>query len=319
MKIYRNFSTDPCFNLACEEYLLFHEDEPVFMLWQNEPSVIIGRNQNAYAEVNTAFTEEHGIKVVRRLTGGGAVFHDLGNLNYTFIVPEKDSSVLNFSYFAAPIIGALKDLGVHAELSGRNDLTVDGKKISGNAQCVRSGKILHHGTLLFSADMSYLSEALRVDPEKIRSKGIKSVRSRVGNLKEYLPHLTVNEFKTFLESRVAGERAVFSEEDQTAIASLVASKYATWEWNFGTSKTFQKSVKRRFPMGTVEISYNADGGRLTEVKIYGDFFSVGDVSALEAHMIGCPLETNALHERLLSSTAPIAGISVSELAELFLS
>ena len=196
MKIYITDRTDPYFNLASEQYLLDTENDEVFMLWRNEKAVIIGRNQNAYAEINKPFVDEHGIKVVRRLTGGGAVFHDLGNVNFTYIVPRSDCPTLDFERFSRPVINALRGLGVEAELSGRNDITVDGRKISGNAQCVYNNKVMHHGTLLFSADMSQMAGALNVDEEKIKSKGIKSVRARVCNLSEYLPDMDVTEFKS---------------------------------------------------------------------------------------------------------------------------
>jgi len=317
MKIYRNHHTDPYFNLASEEYLLFHENEPCFMLWQNERSVILGRNQNAYAEIDRTFTEANHIHVVRRLTGGGAVFHDIGNVNYTFIVPEEKEYVLNFQHFATPILHALRTIGVEATLSGRNDLLVDGKKISGNAQCVMNGKILHHGTLLFSTDLEAMQGALRVDPNKIASKGIKSVRSRVANLSSYLPSLTVTDFMHHLAKAMDGEIINFSDSDMANIAALATGKYRTWEWNFGTSKEFGTSVKGRFEGGSVSLSYTATAGILREVQICGDFFAIGDIPQLEAELIGCRILREELRERINGSSVRLRGITGEELSSLF--
>ena len=195
-----NSSLDPYFNLAAEQYLLERRDTaPVFMIWRNSPAVIIGKNQNAYAELNEAFIRENDIKVVRRLTGGGAVFHDV---NYTFISPKQGANALDFARFCAPIIEALCDLGANAVLSGRNDIEIDGRKVSGNAQTVCGDRILHHGTLLWSADLSKLAGALKVDPEKIASKGIKSVRSRVANIRDLIgSEMSATDFIDYLFSR----------------------------------------------------------------------------------------------------------------------
>lgn len=317
MKIYRNSSTDPYFNLAAEEYLLTHTNEPCFMLWQNTKSVIIGRNQNAYAEIDPIYTEANGIKVVRRLTGGGAVFHDIGNINYTFISPKIDDHILNFAHFSDPILNALKSLGINATLSGRNDILVDGKKISGNAQCVKNDNILHHGTLLFSADLSAMQAALRVNPDKLKSKGIKSVRSRVTNLSQYLPPMSVFDFIEHIYRFINGRACEFSEEERKNILLLAKEKYQTWEWNFGSSKTFSKKNQHRFDNGTVELSYDSGHGILEALSIRGDFFSLGEISRLEESLVGCRLEHTSLLERIESSDVSIAGISSEDLLKLF--
>ena len=229
MRIYRNDSTDPYFNLASEEYLMKNCPDDVFMLWRNSPAVVIGRSQNAYAEINRAFTDEHQIKVVRRLTGGGAVFHDLGNVNFTYIVRD-DGSDIDFAPYTAPVIAALRELGLDAELSGRNDIVCGGVKISGNAQCRSFGKLLSHGTLLFRADLGKMTGALNVNPAKIRSKGIASVRSRVANIAQLCgTSLTTEEFKAFLEDFASrgyetGPRA-FTSEETAGISKLADEKY----------------------------------------------------------------------------------------------
>ena len=317
MKIYRNENTDPYFNLASEQYLLDTEDEPVFMLWRNERSVIIGRNQNAYAETDRSFVDDNDIAVVRRLTGGGAVFHDLGNVNFTFIIPKSDCPSLDFSRFCTPVADALKKLGVPAEVSGRNDLTVNGRKFSGNAQCVYNGKVMHHGTLLFSADVSYMSGALHVDPDKMKSNGVKSVRSRVCNLAEFLPSMTVLQLKEYLQNSFEGERVRFSDEQIKGIEKLKEEKYATWEWNYGVSKAYGKSVKRRFPFGVVELSYDSDHGVLTDVSIRGDYFGAAPVQELENRLAGTRLTRSELLAALCDAGEYVHGATASDMADLF--
>jgi len=288
------------------------------MLWQNEPAVIIGRNQNAYAEINRPFVEEHKIPVVRRLTGGGAVFHDLGNLNFTFITSRESCPTLNFERFCTPIVRALNELGVPAVCSGRNDILVDGRKISGNAQCVYQNKVMHHGTLLFSADLTYLSRALQVDPEKMRSKGIKSVRSRVCNLSEYLPNLSVEDLKLILEKSVNGEMVDFSKEELDGIQNLVDTRYHTWAWNYGASKQYGKQVKMRRPYGTVELSFDTELGILTQVRFFGDYFCVSPIEALEASLVGARLTEEDLLPRLSRVSEYISGSEPKDILSLFL-
>ena len=202
MKLLILKSKDPYLNLAIEEYLFRNTTDDIFMLWQNEPTVVIGKNQNVYAEINREYTKEHNIKIARRITGGGAVYHDLGNVNYTFI-SSRNKEGIDFKYFTAPIIDALKAIGVNAELSGRNDITVNCKKISGNAQYSTDTRTLHHGTLLFDSDLSVLSSALNVDEEKIRSKAISSTRSRVINIKDLiLENYKTDEFIDIIKNHI---------------------------------------------------------------------------------------------------------------------
>ncbi len=333
MKIYHNPHTNPYFNLAAEEYLLDNTDGEIFMLWRNEPAVIIGRYQNAYAELNAAFIREQGIKVVRRLTGGGAVFHDLGNVNFTYIAPRGNAEALDFDRFTRPVIAALRKLGVQAELSGRNDIVVaangETRKISGNAQCVRSAsymkgektdKILHHGTLLYSADMSRLVGALNVDTDKIRSKGIKSVRSRVANIKEYLSEqysgMDAAEFMDFLQNEFAGESVCFTETEIGAIQNSADNKYASWNYTYGESKRFSTVKKKYFEFGTVEIGLDADGGVISDISICGDFFGVRDTEELCGLLRGKRLEYAVLVDALRGVSEYIMGAAPAELAEL---
>ena len=313
-----NPSTDPRFNLAAEEYLLHHVDGEIVMLWRNEPSVILGRNQNAFSEINADFVRREGIHVVRRITGGGAVFHDLGNVNFTFLPPSGSGGALDFARFTAPVCEALRALGIEAGLSGRNDLMAGGKKISGNAQCVRTmdnGKkrVLHHGTLLYSTDLDRLENALTVDIEKIRAKGVKSIRARVGNIADLLPNAPdVTVFMQKLQEAFGGEQRGFSAEEREAITRL-ASKYASWEYTYGVSRQYDRVCRKRFPFGTVEIQCSAEHGVLTAVHICGDYFGVRETRELERRLEGTRLERKALEAALAHIGDYIAGATIDDI------
>ncbi len=277
-------TTNPNINLATEEYLFTHCDDDIFMLWQNEPTVVIGKNQNAFTELNMDYIRNNNIHIVRRITGGGAVYHDLGNVNYTFISRKKGSEGINFEYFTKPIIEALSSLGLSAELSGRNDILIDGKKVSGNAQHTSEKRVLHHGTLLFDSDLSILSDALKVDEEKIKAKAIKSVRSRVTNIKEYLKELDVHGFisliEKFLKQKYDPELITAPTEKEI---SALFNKYISKEWVFPDSdyiSAYTLTKKRRYPFGTVEMRIEMKNDLIRKIKIYGDFFGVKDTEEL---------------------------------------
>ncbi len=299
MRVIYNNSLDPYFNQAAEEYLIDNSNESIFMLWRNENTVVIGKNQNAYAEVNSEFVKEHNIKVSRRLTGGGAVFHDKGNVNFTFIVPELEAKTLDFARFTAPIISALGELGVKAELSGRNDILAEGKKVSGNAQCVYHGKVMHHGTLLYCADMSKVQGALNVDPEKMKSKGIKSVRSRVANIADMIEKkLAVEEFISYLLERAQGRLQNFSDAEKTEIQNLAESKYSTWDWIWGKSKEYSVYNKKYYPYGLLEAGVAVSGGVIEQVSLQGDYFGVKDIAQLEEALCGLRYDIDVLKAAL---------------------
>jgi lipoate-protein ligase A len=273
------------------------------MLWQNDHAIIIGKHQNTLAEINESYVKEQGIRVVRRLSGGGAVYHDMGNLNYTIIADAREDS-LDFGRFCDMVIRALAKAGVQAERNGRNDMTIDGKKFSGNAQYVRGGRIMHHGTILFDSDMSVLAGALRVDPAKIQAKGIKSVRSRVTNVRPYLPEdLTLAQFRAFLLESILeqfpGEKYELSETDIAAISAIKEKRYGTWQWNFGSSPACTVTKKQRFEgCGTVEAYIDMDKGCIKEISFRGDFFAAEDPAALADALANCPLEEAMLLQRL---------------------
>ena len=279
---------DPYFNLASEEYLLRHKDGYYIYLWVNSPAVIVGINQNTIEEVNLGYTEDRGIKVVRRQTGGGAVYHDLDNVCYTVIAPY-DESADNYRKFTAPVIEYLNSLGVKAEFSGRNDITAEGKKISGNAQTVVGNRIMHHGTLLFHTDMSVLASALKPNKLKMESKGIKSVRARVGNIYDFLPEKTsAAEFLKGLSAyfKKSCEEYVFSEEDIAAINALVQEKYSKYEWNVGRSPKAENTFEARFDFGTFRMDFDTVDGLMKNVRITGDFFSLKPTEELESKLEG---------------------------------
>lgn len=296
-------SHDPAYNLALEEYLYrsVNEGHPgYFLLWQNAPSIIVGRFQNTAQEVNRPFVEERGIHVVRRISGGGAVYHDLGNVNYSFIVPNDEGTPFDFARHARPVIDALAKLGVEAESGGRNDLLIDGRKFSGSAQHMDRRRLLHHGTLLFNSDLSVLEQALNVDEEKFTSKGFKSVRSRVTNILPMLPEpISVEEFIDALRGALSGtETSSLDEAQLSEIRGLRDEKYATWEWNWGASPEFTERKVHRFPWGKVEALLNIKEGVIRQARFYGDYFGSENREEIERLLEGRFYREEALREAL---------------------
>ena len=284
-------SRDPFYNLAFEEYVLAHRTEGDYLiLWQNDNTVVIGRNQNAEEEIDRAFVEAHGVRVVRRTTGGGAVYHDLGNLNYSFITGAGEAENLAMERFTHPVACALRGLGLRAEASGRNDILVEGKKVSGTAQRLLNGRILHHGTLLFDTDPDMVAGALRADPEKFRSKSSKSVRSRVGNIRDFLREdMDLPAFWAYLKTALAGEGFVtgaLSPEELEAVEALKRSRYDAWEWNFGRSPAYDMVNKRRWDGGSLEARVSVKEGRITGAAFRGDFLSRCSLEPLEKELEG---------------------------------
>jgi len=298
--------TDPQINLAIEEYALKNLDinETYLLFYINRPSIIIGKNQNTIEEINTEYVEKNGITVVRRLSGGGAVYHDLGNLNFSFITKDDGESFHNFKKFTEPVINALRKLGVNAELSGRNDIEVEGRKISGNAQFSTKGRMFSHGTLMLNSEIENVVSALKVKKDKIESKGIKSVRSRVANIAEFLTEkLTVEEFRQLLlrnifEGNEEIPEYVLTEEDWENIHQLSKERYQSWEWNYGKSPNFNLQHSHRFPIGSIDARLQVNKGIIEDAKIYGDFFGVGDIKEIEDLLKHSKYERAALEERL---------------------
>ncbi len=286
----------PYYNLAFEEWVLTHCLEGDYlMLWQNDNTIVIGQNQNAEAEINRAFVDEHKINVVRRSTGGGAVYHDLGNLNYSFISDSDGIDSAALERFSKPIIRALAKLGVTAETSGRNDIQIDGRKVSGTAQRKYKNRILHHGTLLFNANPGMVAGALNVDPEKIKAKGTQSVRSRIGNISDFIDReMTLQDFWKFLKEELAGDGTIegqLSEEALKEIDELYRTKYNTWEWNFGRSPQYNMHNKRRYPAGGVEVFLTTKNAVIEDISFYGDYLSLCPMTELQDALKGCPFRS----------------------------
>lgn len=303
MLLIYNDNTNPYFNLAMEEYLLKNSTEDLFILWRNKPSVIVGKNQNTLSEINLEYVKENSIPVVRRQSGGGAVFHDLGNINFTFIT-NNNNSFSDFKKFTQPIIDLLKTMGLDATFSGRNDLLIDGKKFSGNAQYNYRNKVMHHGTLLFSSQITDLSNALKVKSIKFEGKGIKSVKSRVTNISEHLDtKMSVLEFKDLIMNYMASidsdnKLYTLSKEDIDGIEKLVEKKYNTWEWNFGNSPKYSFSNELKYPGGNVEFNLEINKGVISKIKFFGDFFGKEDIENLEILLSGVKHKEESLREIL---------------------
>jgi lipoate-protein ligase A len=328
MRYIINNSTNPFFNIALEEYCLMHVDpgEDYFLLWQNEPSIIIGRNQNTLEEINRRFVKERGIKVVRRISGGGAVYHDLGNLNFTFISRVEPGRPINFSVFANPIINVLRELGVDATLAGRNDIVAYGKKISGNAQRLYRRKFLHHGTLLFDVNIEDLAEALNVSADKIKSKGIKSIRSRVGNIREFLKEdMTIDEFRERLQRRLSNdyesEEIKLSEEAVLRISETARDKFASWAWTYGESPPFNYRFEKRFPGGKVGVFIHIKEGLIRECKFYGDYLGILETEGFEAGLKGLKYYPQTVEEAMegMDLASYFGPITLNELLEVMFS
>ncbi|WP_252502350.1 lipoate--protein ligase [Sporosarcina sp. Marseille-Q4943] len=319
--------TDPRINLAIEEYVLRNMDvdkDPFLLFYINEPSIIIGKNQNTVEEINTEYVDANGIHVVRRLSGGGAVYHDLGNLNFSFITKDDGESFRNFKKFTEPVIKALAEMGVKAELLGRNDILVEGRKISGNAQFATQGRMFTHGTLMFDTEIERVVSALKVKKDKIESKGIKSIRSRVANISEFIKEpMTIEQFRMeILKSIFEGEENIqyweLTDEDWDNIRALSAERYGNWDWNYGKSPKFNMQHSHRFPVGGIDVRLQVEKGKIDDVSIYGDFFGVGDVAVVEDSLKDVQYDRESITKALDAVDIPtlLGGITKEEFINL---
>ena len=300
---------DPEINLAIEQYLVMNlpiEENSYLLFYINDPSIIIGKHQNTIEEINTEYVDKKNIKVVRRLSGGGAVYHDRGNLNFSFITKNYGYIFSNYQRYLNPVIKALQQMGVNAEIKGRNDILVGDKKISGNAQFATNKRMFTHGTLLFNSNMDEVSTSLKVRKDKIESKGIKSIRSRVANITDYITtELTIEEFRDKLLLSIFNVDSIkditkyeLTESDWSQIRKISQERYANWEWNFGRSPKFYMERTQRFPIGSIDLKLNVEDGIITAIKIYGDFFGVGNLEDIENKLIGKKYTKQSVAESL---------------------
>lgn len=313
-------------NIAMDSWLLdnLKPTEPVFALWQNKRAVIVGQNQNTFGEINQDYIDKNNVQVVRRVSGGGAVYHDLGNICFTFFVPVEKSSSVNFKQFVQPMYEALHSLGIDAKITGRNDLEVDGKKISGNAQRYAGGYLMHHGTLLWNTDVDAMVHALNVADEKFISKAAKSVRARVGNIKDYAPKdLTIEKFidelRYFLTNRGQDDEIVLSPAQLEGIKNLRDQKFATWDWNYGNSPKFDFENHAKFTGGSIDVQVNVTQGIIQDINFKGDFLGVRDWREIKDLFVGVPFEKKAV-EKVLATNQDgqyFGGITNQELTNLF--
>jgi lipoate---protein ligase len=307
--------TDARVNLALEEYVFRHKpaDDDCLLFYVNAPAIIIGRNQNTIEEIDPDVVAAKGIHVVRRISGGGAVYHDLGNLNFSVMTPFVAGHFNRYDRFTGPVIDVLRDLGVPAALGGRNDILADGRKISGNAQFATPTRMFSHGTLLLDADLDAVTAALRPKPGKVESKGVKSIRSRVANIVEFLPApIGVDELRERILERIFGTReraripqVELTDADWDAVRELVARKYGTWEWNYGENPSSNVQRARRFPAGEIDARIDVQHGRIAAVRLFGDYMGRHDVRELETRLVGLPYERPAVE-------AALAGVDVRD-------
>ena len=319
-------SHDAYFNIALEEYLLYkYPTEDIFLLYINAPSIIVGKFQNTLAEINLDYVNAQQIKVVRRMSGGGAVYHDLGNLNFSFHTLLGSNDFMDFSKFTAPVVKVLNSLDVPAKLEGRNDLLVDGKKFSGNAKLAKNGKMIQHGTILFNSDMSVLGDALKMNPLKYVDKAIKSNRARVTNLIDYFPtEISTDDLKELLieemlENNVGAKIYQLTSEDLVGIGDLIKEKYQTWDWNFGFSPKYNFKNAKKIPAGFIEVHLDVTKGIIEKIKIFGDFFASNPIEELESQFLGKKHELAEI-ERILASndlTNYFGKVTLEEILELF--
>lgn len=334
MYYYNMASHDIGYNLATEQYLMDDKDfdEPLLLFYYQDPCIIVGRNQNTLEEINQEYIAEHNIQVTRRLSGGGAVYDDLGNVSFSFVVDRDDERFGDFKAFTKPIVDALRDMGATGiEVSGRNDILVNGKKFSGNAMYVKNGKMFSHGTLMFDVDQSVIGHALNVPKDKMASKGIKSVRSRVTNLKPYLKpeyqKLTIAGFRDTILKKVYGvdgldeikdKAYVLTDDDKARIKTLYDNYYNNWDWVYGTSPEFTVKKRQHFAAGTIDARVLVERGRIKAITFFGDFFGEKDAKELAEKLKGVRYDQPSLREALknIDTTQYFSGIDVDTFVQL---
>lgn len=335
MYFYRMKSNDIRDNLATEQYLMNNVDfdEPIVLFYIQKPCIIVGRHQNTLEEINSDYVKQHDITITRRFSGGGAVYDDLGNVSFSFVVNSDDENFGDFKKLTKPIIDALKDMGATtAEVSGRNDLMVDGKKFSGNAMYTKNGKMFSHGTLAYDVDLSVLSKALNVPKDKIASKGIKSVKSRVTNVKPYLKpeyqQLTTEQFRDRLImelfhtddlANISDKEYQLTDKDKAAIKDLNDKYYYNWNWVYGESPDFTVKNRHHFTMGTIDVRYQVSQGKIKSLEIYGDYFGKKDSQEIKNALLDQEYDSENIDSILSKFNLDdyFSGIDEKDVKELF--
>lgn len=299
-------SLDVTYNLALEQYIFEEMDglEEYFMLWRNQNTVVIGRNQNTAQEINEEYVKNHNTRVVRRLSGGGAVYQDEGNLNFTYIVNGENADTIDLLHFCNPIVRGLQKLGLDANVNGRNDIEIDGKKFSGNSQYRKNGRIMHHGTILFDTDLDALTKVLNAGADKIKSKGVKSVRSRVTNIRNCLKEdMTMEEFLKYLLTALSEEVKMevyeLNEWDKKRIQEIQKERYQNWEWNYGQSPQYQINKERRIDnCGNIQVHMNVENSRISQVVFRGDYFGNRETEDISRLLCGCKIDGPSIVNKL---------------------
>ena len=297
-------TTDARLNLALEEHVLRNKvtEDDLLLFYVNAPAIIIGRNQNTIEEINSDLVDARGVRVVRRVSGGGAVYHDLGNLNFSFMTRDVNTRFNRYDLFNKPVVEVLRELGVPAEIGGRNDILANGRKISGNAQFATAGRMFSHGTLLLDSNLDDVTAALKPKPGKVESKGVKSIRSRVANISEFLSEpIFVDELRDRILERIFGTRdralipsLVINAADWQAARELVERRYGNWNWNYGENPPSNVQRAQRFPAGEIDVRLDVHGGRITGARFFGDFMGRSEVVELESRLHGLVYDRAAL-------------------------
>ncbi|PID82714.1 MAG: lipoate--protein ligase [Clostridiales bacterium] len=319
-------SNDPSYNIAFEEYAFSHiaDKDNVFILWINSPCIVVGKNQNTVQEINQKYCDEKGIKIVRRISGGGAVYHDLNNLNYTIISNEESNAKFDFKSLSMPVIETLAEMGIKAEFTGRNDLVIDDQKFCGNAQHIKGNRVMHHGCILFDVDLNVLSNALKVSKDKIESKGKKSVISRVTNIKSHLENknLTTNNFKNLLRNYMDKHYNMteykLNEEEEKGVLEMKAKRNDSWDWVYGKNPEFTIQRNRRLPSGKVEANILVKENIIENIKFYGDFFGVKDVNELGEKLKGVKYERESIKNAIkdIDTTEYFMGVEIDDVLDI---